>query len=39
MYRQQNIVTTIKVIRLEWAGHVVRISDDRAVKYVFLENP
>ena len=39
MYRQQNIVTTINVIRLEWVGHVVRMSDDRTVKYVFLEKP
>jgi len=31
-----NIVTTIKVERLEWAGHVVRIADDRVVKKVFL---
>jgi len=38
MYGQQN-VTTIKVIRLEWAGHVVGMSDDRTVKYVFLEKP
>jgi hypothetical protein len=27
---------TIKVKRLEWAGHVVRMSDDRTVKKVFL---
>jgi len=31
-----NIVTTIKVKRLKWAGHVVRMSDDRTVKKVFL---
>jgi len=39
MYRQKNIVTTIKVIRLKWAGHVVRMSDDRIVNYVFLKKP
>jgi hypothetical protein len=39
MYRKQNIVTTIKVRRLEWAGHVVRMSDDRTVNKVFLGKP
>jgi hypothetical protein len=37
-YREPNIVTTIKV-RLEWAGHLVRMSDDRTVKKVFLWKP
>jgi hypothetical protein len=32
------IVTTINV-RLEWAGHVARGSDDRTVKKVFLGKP
>jgi hypothetical protein len=36
MHRKPNIVTTIKVRRLEWAGHVVRMSDDRTVKILFL---
>jgi hypothetical protein len=39
MYRKQNIVTTIKVRRLEWAGHLVRMSDDRTEKKVFLGKP
>jgi hypothetical protein len=39
MYRKPNIVTTIKVRRLEWAGHLVRMSDDRTVKKVFLGKP
>jgi hypothetical protein len=39
MYRKPNIVTTIKVRRLEWVGHVVRIADDRAVKKAFLGKP
>jgi hypothetical protein len=38
MYRKPNIVTT-KVKRLEWAGHLVRMSDDRTVKKVFLGKP
>jgi hypothetical protein len=37
MFGQENIVTTIKVIRLEWAGHVARMSDNRIVECVFLE--
>jgi hypothetical protein len=39
MYRKPNIVTTIKARRLEWAGHLVRMSDDRTVKKVFLGEP
>jgi hypothetical protein len=32
MYKKPNIVTTLKVMRLEWAGHLLRTSDDRTVK-------
>jgi hypothetical protein len=39
MYRKPNIVTTIKVRRLEWAGHLLRMSNDRTVKKVFLGKP
>jgi hypothetical protein len=39
IYRKRNTVKTIKVRRLEWAGHLVRISDDRTVKKVFLGKP
>jgi hypothetical protein len=38
-YRSADIVTSIKVRRLEWAGHVVRMDDERMVKRVFLGNP
>jgi hypothetical protein len=34
MYGQPNIVTTT-VRRLQWAGHIARMSDDRTVKKVF----
>jgi hypothetical protein len=34
--RKPNIVTTIKVIRQQWAGHVVRMSDDWTVKKLFV---
>jgi len=36
MYRKPNIVTTIKVRKLEWVGHVVRIAGDRMAKKAFL---
>jgi hypothetical protein len=36
VYRQPDIVTTIKVRRLERAGHLVRMPDDRTVKKAFL---
>ena len=39
MYRKPNIVTTITVRRLECAGHLVRMSDDRALKKVFVGKP
>jgi hypothetical protein len=35
-YRKADIVTTIKVRKLELAGHLVRMSNDKAVKKVFL---
>jgi hypothetical protein len=38
MYKKQNIVT-IKVRTLEWAGHLIRMSCDRAIKKVFLGKP
>jgi hypothetical protein len=39
MYRKPNISTTTQVRRLEWAGHLVRMSDDKTVKKVLLEKP
>jgi hypothetical protein len=39
MYRKPDIVTTIKVRSLVWAGHVVRMSDGRTVKIVFVVKP
>jgi hypothetical protein len=35
MYTKPNIVTTIKVRRLEWTGCLVRMSDNRTVKKAF----
>jgi hypothetical protein len=39
MYRKPNIVTTIRARILEWAGHVVRMSDDLTAKKVFVGKP
>jgi hypothetical protein len=39
LYRKPNIVTTMKVRRLEWSGHLVSMSDRRAVEGVFLGKP
>ena len=39
MYRKANIVTRTEVRRLEWAGHLVSMSDDRTVTKVFLGKP
>ena len=33
------VLTTIQVGRLEWAGHLVKMSDEKAVKIVFLGKP
>jgi hypothetical protein len=38
MYRKPNTITTIKIRRLRWAGHVVRIAD-RTVNKTFLGKP
>jgi len=37
--RKPNIVTATQVRRLEWAGHLVRKSDDRTVKKGFWGKP
>jgi hypothetical protein len=39
MCRKSNILTTIKLRRREWAGRLVRMSGDTAVKKVFLGKP
>jgi hypothetical protein len=39
MYKSPDIVTEIKVIRLEWLGHVVRMEDIRLPKMVFNAKP
>jgi hypothetical protein len=39
VYRKPNTVITTKLRRQEWAGHLVRMSDGRAVKEVFVGEP
>ena len=39
MYRKPNTVTTVEVRRLEWAGRLVRIPDDRIANKVFMGKP
>ena len=39
MCRKPNILTTMQVRRLEWAGHLVRMSVNKTVKKVFLGKP
>jgi hypothetical protein len=34
-YKSQDIVTVIKIQRLEWIGHVIRINETRSVKKIF----
>jgi hypothetical protein len=37
--RKPNILITLKVRRLAWVGHQVRLADDRTVKKVFVGKP
>lgn len=39
MSRKPNIVATVKVRGLEWAGHPLRMCDDSTVNKVFLGKP
>jgi hypothetical protein len=34
-YKSQDIITVIKIRRLEWLGHVVRMDKTRSVKKIF----
>jgi hypothetical protein len=34
-YKSQDIVTAIKIQRLEWLGHVIRMNETRSVKKIF----
>jgi hypothetical protein len=34
-YIFQDIITVIKILRLEWLGHVIRMDETRSVKKIF----
>jgi hypothetical protein len=34
-YKSQDIVTVIKIRRLEWLGHVIRMNETRSLKKIF----
>jgi hypothetical protein len=36
-YKFQRIVTAIKIRRLEWLGHIIRMNEARIVKKIFEE--
>jgi hypothetical protein len=36
-YKSQDIVSIIKVRRLEWLGHIIRMNETRTVKKIFEE--
>jgi len=39
IFNEPNIINYIKVKRLEWAGHLVRMNSDRTVKKIFNTKP
>jgi hypothetical protein len=39
IFNEPNIVNYIKVKRLAWAGHLVRMNDDRTLKKIFNTKP
>jgi hypothetical protein len=34
-YKSQDIITVIKIRRLEWLGHIIRMDETRSVKKIF----
>jgi hypothetical protein len=38
LYSEPNIVEDIKIIRLEWAGHIIRMEEERVPKKVLNGN-
>jgi hypothetical protein len=38
-FNEPNVVTYIKIKRLEWAGHLVRLNNDRTLKRMFNTKP
>ena len=38
LYKEPNIVENIKIRRIEWAGHIIRMEDERIPKMVLNGN-
>ncbi|GFU49631.1 uncharacterized protein TNCV_4143981 [Trichonephila clavipes] len=38
-YKESDIVNFIKIQRIKWAGHVIRMNEDRTTKKVFNAQP
>ena len=39
LYDETDLVTTIKITRLRWAGHIVRTQDNMPCKKITLDKP
>ena len=39
LYDETDLVTTIKITRLRWAGHIVRMQDNMPCKKITLDKP
>ena len=39
LYDEANLVTTVKITRLRWAGHVMRMQDNITCKKITLHKP
>jgi hypothetical protein len=39
LYKDEDIVTFIKLCQLRWAGHVIRMEEDRPAKRILVSNP
>ena len=39
LYDETDLVTTIKITRLRWAGHIVRMQDNTPCKKITLDKP
>ena len=39
LYKEPDIVTAIRQGRIRWAGHVLRMTEERAMKKVFIRGP
>jgi hypothetical protein len=39
LYKETDLVTTIRITRLRWAGHIIRIQDNLPCKKITLDKP